>query len=881
MKNTDATVWQEMSEREKEHLKIVRKIAAQGMVLLENHDCLPLTGTPGKVALFGNGARRTVKGGTGSGDVNVRFYVTVEQGLENAGFEVVTKKWLDDYDQLIAQEQAKYSEKIKDIKDPLQAFLYMTKNPFVEPGAKPLEAKDLEDYKADVAIYVIARNSGEGADRMVREGDYLLSKQEIHDLTILAAAYKKLVVLLNVGGVIDTKPLREIPGIGAILLMSQAGSAGGDAVVDVLTGKVTPSGKLTTTWAESYSDYPSSNEFSHMSGSLDDSYYKEGIYVGYRYFDTFNIMPSYPFGYGKSYTDFSIDVLDVTVDGDEVTVKVKVTNIGNRYSGKEVVQVYYSAPEGELEKPYQELAAFRKTKELAPGESEILDLHYRISSMASYSEKKAAYVLEPGEYYIRVGNSSRNTHVAAVLTLSEEVITEQCRNLFGNPEIQEISRKGRSSYTYEGEEQEIKAAKRIPIDKSKIPTKTNTYRNEFPLLTSGGKVEKLTVQDVKSGKATLEELVSQLTVEEMAELCVGCARAGNDHVSILGNAAERVPGASGETTSALMAERDIRNIVLADGPAGLRLVPEYYRKDGKVIPKKRGFDAVSVLVSGTSAPEADLTGAEVYRQYCTALPVATLLAQTWDESLIREAGDLVGREMLEMGVTLWLAPGMNIHRNPLCGRNFEYYSEDPLVSGICAAAITEGVQKHPGVGTTIKHLAANNQENNRFHNNSIVRERTLREIYLKGFEICVKQAQPMAIMSSYNLINGIHTANCYDLLTAAVRDEWGFQGLIMTDWGTTGYMGGTSLGQGKDKKYGYSDSAGCIKAGNDLIMPGSKADVDRIVETVKNPSCNPEFPLTLEELQWCSLNILRVILQSSRYEDAKPYSAAAKKRYIW
>ena len=282
---------------------------------------------------------------------------------------------------------------------------------------------------------------------------------------------------------------------------------------------------------------------------------------------------------------------------------------------------------------------------------------------------------------------------------------------------------------------------------------------------------------------------------------------------------------------------------------------------------------MELLMGNMPKPEIP-ADAVYYYQYCTAIPIATLLAQTWDVEAIAEAGDIVGEEMEELGVTLWLAPGMNIHRNPLCGRNFEYYSEDPLVAGLCAAADTLGVQRHCGVGTTIKHFAFNNQEDNRMHVNSHVGERAIREIYLKGFEIAVRVSQPMSIMTSYNLINGTHTANSYDLLTAIARDEWGFAGIIMTDWGTTGSI---EMNPGEAFKYGASSAAGCIKAGNDLTMPGSQKDVDEIVKSVGAAEGDVACPITLGELQACAKRMLDIIMQSSVYEGSVPYGASAGK----
>ena len=871
-------------KRELDHMEKVRAIASQGMVLLENDGTLPLTGECKKIALYGNGARRTIKGGIGSGDVNSRMVISVEEGFENAGYTICTRNWMDAYDQMMDTARQEYLEDIqkKAQEAQLSAILFAMMSPFQAPDMRGILPEELSQ-ETDTAVYVIARNAGEGADRYNKEGDYQLSKGEVDDLTVLGAAYKKLVVVLNVGGVIDTKALRSIPGIGAVLLMSQAGNIGGDALVDVLTGKVTPSGKLTTTWAENYEDYPSSQEFSHNNGELDDAYYTEGIYVGYRYFDTFNVKPAYCFGYGRSYTDFAIETKKVETDSVSVTVTVKVTNTGSTYSGREVVQVYVSAPAGSLEKPYQELAGYKKSALLAPGESQELAISFPVKTMASYCEKCASWVLEPGKYYVRVGNSSRSTHVAAALELDRAVKTQVLTNLFGDSGLEEeLSAKNVVPYGYEGEEQEKEAAPVLALEASRIPVIEAVYTDSHEVIPAAERSEKITVDDILAGRASVDELVSQLSPEEMAVLCVGSSR-GYGTGSMVGGSSASVPGAAGDTTSLMIDDRNIRNMILADGPAGLRLAPIFHTRDGELVPE------MYIVMSGMeqllpSFPKPDLTGATEHYQYCTAIPIATLLAQTGDYDAIREAGSIVGAEMEEFGVNLWLAPGMNIHRNPLCGRNFEYYSEDPLVSGLCAAADTEGVQSHSGVGTTIKHFAFNNQEDNRNFNNSHVSERAAREIYLKGFEICVRQAQPMSIMSSYNLLNGVHTANNYDLLTKAARDEWGFKGFVMTDWGTTGdSMSAMMMGQDQpEHKYGCSYASGCIKAGNDLTMPGSQGDVDNILAALNKGEGETEYPITLGDLQRCARNILNVLVQSSSYEGAKPYGERYDlEKYVW
>ncbi len=867
-----ATTSPEISEREKRNMERSRKIASQGMVLLLNRGALPIE-KPGKIALFGSGARWTVKGGTGSGDVNSRFVANVEKGLEEAGFTVTTKSWLDRYDRVVEEAKAAYGEALREAveKKGVMPILYIFESPYKEPAISMITKEDCEKADADIALFVISRNSGEGKDRRSVSGEYDLFEEEKEALRTLSANFKQVIAVLNVGGVIDTKFLRQEEGIDAILLMSQAGNMGGYALADILTGKETPSGKLTSTWAEDYGDYPGAGQFSHMNGNVDDEYYEEGIYVGYRYFDSFNVTPAYPFGYGMSYTSFAVSTREVKADGRQVTVKVQVQNTGSRYAGREVVQVYYSAPEGTLEKPYQELAAYGKTKELAPGESQELELSFPTERMASYDEGSSSWAMEEGTYYVRVGVSSRNTHVAAALVLDERIVTEVLSSRFAKDcEMRQLSAKGVVPYGYEQEKAQKEAAVRIALSAGDIPCRRVVYRSENPVMKGRKDQVLITMDDVRENRASLEELTSQLTVEEMAQLCVGTARGGMGSDSVVGAASASCPGAAGDTTSLMIGDRNIRNMILADGPAGLRLSRHFAAdRDGNLIP---GTEDASLgelsLLAGDAGKKELPEGAVTYYQYCSAIPIATLLAQTWDVDVIAQAGDIVGEEMEELGVTLWLAPGMNIHRNPLCGRNFEYYSEDPLAAGMCAAADTMGVQKHAGVGTTIKHFAFNNQEDNRMHTNAHIGERAIREIYLKCFEIAVKTAQPMSIMTSYNLINGIHTANSYDLLTAVARDEWEFEGIVMTDWGTTGSI---ELNPGQKYKYGSSNAAGCIKAGNDLIMPGSQADVDEIVRSVGAAQGEVPCPITLGDLQACAKRMLKVIALSSAYEGAVPY----------
>lgn len=826
----------EVTSLEKENQALVRSLAGECMVVLENDGALPLGKEERTIVLYGSGARNTVKGGTGSGDVNSREVINIYEGLKAEGFNILSDDWLDRYDKTLEDATNAYMADIneKAAKQHVPPIMIMFSTPFVAPDEELItQVKD-----ADIAIYVISRNSGEGADRYDVKKDYELDDNEVKNIQFLAANYKKTIVLLNTGGVIDTKVLRNTDGINAVMIAGQMGNIGGNIVSDVLTGKSIPSGKLTDTWAENYSDYPSSATFSHNNGNIDDEYYTEGIYVGYRYFDTFGIKPAYSFGYGKGYTDFAYEVDDVIADEKKVYVSVTVTNTGSKYAGREVIQVYVTSPEGGIDKPFKELRGFAKTSLLGPSQKETITISFDTASMASYDINRASYVLEKGQYIIRVGNSCDNTRPAAVLTLDRDVVTVKCRNLFGLDEaVEEIQAPKR-------EKEDISGLKEIALDSSKFTTSVIEYQIDRPVLEDKRSGEKLTMDDVKAGNATLKELVAQLTLEEMANLCVGLF----DHIAsnVVGSASGSVVGAAGETIG--IPDRKIIPTVNADGPAGLRLQPHFKTTaDGQVLPGGEVFG-----LSRNPFPDDTPADAIDYYQYCTAIPIASTLAQSWDMELIEKMGHIVGTEMQQFHVHLWLAPGMNIHRNPLCGRNFEYYSEDPLIAGSCAAADTKGVQSFAGQGTTIKHFAANSQEDNRMYNNAHISERTLREIYLKGFEIAVKDSQPLSVMTSYNLINGIHSANSKDLLQGALRDEWGFKGFVMTDWFSS--QDARSIGLAPaNVKYDCASSSDCIKAGNDVQMPGSKQNVDGIIKGVEDGR------ITLGDVQFCALNILGVV----------------------
>ena len=817
---------EEVSSYEKLHREISRKAAAEGIVLLKNEDhVLPLK-KGSSIALFGTGASHMVKGGTGSGDVNEREVVSICQGLKNAGYLITSQDWINAYDLIYTAARQNWRDGIMERVRAVSAtgldfFNIYSTTPFLMP-----DGPDVTASEAQTAIYVISRVAGEGADRTNKAGDYCLTLKEEKDIADLCRMYDSVILVINAGGIMDLSYLDGCPNVRSILYLVQPGMEGGNALADVISGAVTPSGKLTDTWAYRYEDYPNAMSFSHMNGDVCTEKYSEGIYVGYRYFDTFDIPVRYDFGYGLSYTDFRMETVEVTADPN-ITVKIKVTNTGAAHSGKEVVQVYVSPPSGGLEKEYRRLCAFAKTSLLAPGESEILTIRFPVYQMASFDNEYAEWVLDKGVYGLWTGNSLKGSTLEALLSLSEKKTLVRVKNICPlQEELEELSypaEKRRARHALDIAEGRKRNVPELALDLACVETKAIDYQAPF---------------EPEDDEAS--EIVKRLSTEQLIQLATGDP--GKGQGSSLGAAGISVPGSAGET-STVAYEQGVANIVLADGPAGLRLNQVYAVKDGAV--QMPPFEAS--LEHGFFCDDLSLEGTKYY-QYCTAIPVGTLLAQSWDEKLLAEIGVMIADEMERFGVTLWLAPGMNIHRNPLCGRNFEYYSEDPLLSGKIAAAITKGVQSVKGCGTTIKHFACNNQEDNRMGSDSVVSERALREIYLKGFEIAVREAKPMSIMTSYNLINKVHAANNYDLCTAAARQEWGFDGVIMTDWTTTEH--------GED-----CTASGCIRAGNDLIMPGQLSDHDNMRSELKAGT------LKESELRKCVARLVRVILRSNLYEE--------------
>lgn len=780
-----------MNDYEKEHLAKLRQSSAECTLMLKSSGTFPLR-EAGEIGLYGSGIRHTVKGGTGSGEVNSRFFTTVEQGMLDAGFTVTTGSWLDFYD---AVREEAFREFVRQVR--IQAKENHTNAIIAGMGAVMAEPEyDIPIEKTcDTAIYVLSRISGEGNDRKTVPGDVLLTETEKRDILKLQEIYPNFLLALNVGGPVDLSPVAD--RVENILLLSQLGVETGAILADLILGKSYPSGKLTTTWAAA-GDYCDLGDF----GNPDETRYKEGIYVGYRYFDAVGKQAMFPFGFGLGYTTFSVGAGAVTAEGSKITVAAQVINTGS-FAGKETVQLYVSSPAGALDKPYQALAGFAKTPELRPGQGCQVEIRFDMTELASFDPSRGAWVLEAGDYIIRLGTNSVSTVAAAVLRLDGTVVTMQVKNRLGAPDF--------TDWRPEPREMVCTDAPVVSVRTADILTETAVY----------------------DGTYTVDPLVEKLTDEELAYLAVGGFNPKGGIADVIGSASTSVAGAAGETCG-LLRDQGFPVMVMADGPAGIRISREYYTDEkgnhglGKAIPETMLPFLPGIVKFFVDRPPKMKKGVEIREQYATAIPIGTAIAQSFNTAFAESCGDIVGSEMERFGIQLWLAPALNIHRDIRCGRNFEYYSEDPLVSGRMAAAITRGVQTHPGCGTTIKHFAANSQETNRYNNNSLVSERALREIYLRGFGICVREAQPCALMTSYNLINGVHTSESRELTEDILRSEFGFEGIVMTDW----VVGGSFLYN--SKKYPMPNAGKVAAAGGDLFMPGSKGDWKRCMKQLKS-----------------------------------------------
>lgn len=780
----------ELLEHEIKHQNVLATLSSECVLFLKRNNDFPLANVS-DVALYGNGVRHTIKGGTGSGDVDIHEFTNIEQIFESRHVAVTSKKWLDAYDIKKEEYKKDFVKRIKkEAKKQHTPAVAYSIGYVVEEGEYDIPLED----NSEVAIYVLSRNAGEGGDRKLVKGDYYLTDTEVRDIHELAKTHKKFLLVLNVSSVID---LSQILDIENILLLSQLGSLTSETLFDIIYGFKYPSGKLTTTWAK-YEDYPHYKEF----GDRDDTLYKEGIYVGYRHFDTFKVQPYFEFGYGLSYTNFDIKLSKVSQKGRIINIDVLVKNIGDRV-GKEVVQLYQQKPSQKLDNPTKMLVNFAKTKELKPGENDVLSMSFDIGDFPSYDTSRDMYILSSGIYQLSMGNSSRNVKAIASVEIKDEIILKKVKHRYDN--INYNIDVNPDEVTYE------KHKNHFVIDPSDFIYQQNQYF---------------------SYKVEIPQKISELSNMEAAML--SCGDIKGTIKSLVGEACSLVVGGAGETCLKIK-KIDNLAVSMCDGPAGIRLTKHFVRTpkgDYKISVDPLWKDLL-LFLPGIIKPlfnkeKNKKIDGEHHYQYTTAIPTATALAQSFNRDVIKACGDVVREEMELYNVDVWLAPALNIHRNVLCGRNFEYYSEDPYLSGECAAAMVNSIQSTGSRAAVIKHFACNNQETNRTNNNSQVSMRALREIYLFGFERAIKLSHPKAIMMSYNLLNSEHTSESRFLATDILRNEWQYDGLIMTDWILTGQV------YNKHSKYPPVYASNIIKCGVNLCMPGGKSDIKDILAALRS-----------------------------------------------
>lgn len=767
------------------YVAAARKAVAEGVVLLENNGALPLNKDE-ELAVFGRVQEHYYKSGTGSGGmVNVDKVWNITEGLTECGVS------------LNEELRRVYAE-------------WERSHPFdkgVGWGGEPWSQKEmpLDDAvcekaaeSSSAALCIIGRTAGEEQDATDTEGSFRLTAAELDMLKTVRRHFKKMTVLLNVGNVIDMSFVKEVKP-DAVAYVWQGGMTGGLGTADVLVGNVAPCGKLTDTIAGKVSDYPSAEHF----GNTEREFYCEDVYVGYRYFETFapeNVL--YPFGYGLSYTKFELSAKGGNANGVSA-LDVTVKNVGG-CAGKEVVQVYFQAPQGVLGKPLRQLCAYKKTNLLAPNEEQTIHFEIPNAELASYDDggatgNKSCWVLEAGKYTLYVGTDVRSAREVMSFTLGETVVTERlseaCAPVLPFERIKPVI----------GENGVKIAKENVPI--STVDMSEHRAANlprEIPQ--TGDKGIKLA--DVADGKRTMDEFIAQFSDEDLS--CVirgegmGSPKVTPGTAAAFGGVTERLKGFG------------IPAGCCDDGPSGMR------------------------LDCGTKA---------------FSLPNGTMLACTFEPKLVEELYGITGVEIAANNIECLLGPGMNIHRHPLNGRNFEYFSEDPYVTGTIASAILRGLHR-TGVTGTIKHFAGNNQETGRHSIDSVISERALREVYLKGFQKAVKEGGAVTVMTTYGSLNGLWTAGSYDLCTTILRGEWGFNGFVMTDW----WASINERGGAPDK----TNFAAMARAQNDVYMVCS--DSSRNLVGDNTLSSLEAGTLTRGELQRNAANICRMLMNSRAME---------------
>lgn len=766
-------------EPRKEMSDACRRAGAEGTVLLKNDGVLPLSKT-GSTAFFGRVQRDYFYVGYGSGgDVNPDYLVSPMDALEARG-DIAYDKALADRYRLWCQAN------VPPVMDWAQ---WPTCHPEM---ALEEEAVRAAAQRNDAAVVILGRAMGEAMDNRPEPGGYYLTEEEKALVAQVTAAFRKVCVVVDAGNIMDLSWVEEYP-IGALLYAFQGGMESGNALMDVLYGDAQPGGRLTDTVPRHYEDAPTYGHF----GGRDFNEYREDIYVGYRYYETFaQDKVLYPFGFGLSYTSFRVESAAAAWHT-SWDLRIQVTNTGSR-PGRQVVQVYVEAPQGKLGKAARVLADYWKTPELAPGQSAEVSLWIDLESLASFDDSGVtghpyAYVLEAGAYRLYVGTDVRSASLAGRLFLEEQTLTaqleSQCSPTQDFPRLHPKEEGGRLVPGFE------------PVPRAESRRKEQVLENLPEPIPFTGDLG-ISFRDVCKGSSGIDDFIAQLTPEELNALCKGEGQMDSP-LGTKGNA-----GMLGGTTRSLR-DKGVPTLTTTDGPSGIRVC-----------------------------------------YYTALLPCGTALASSWDVKAVEELGHLFGQEMVRKGSDILLGPGLNIHRDPLCGRNFEYYSEDPLLSGTVAAAMVRGIQSVPGRSACVKHFACNNQEENRNRNDSRLSQRALREIYLRGFEICLRDAAPLCLMTSYNQINGIWGHYQYELVTGILRREWGYEGLVMTDW----WMQPSA---DPDFPELWND-AYRLRAQVDVLMPGGNAFGDPTMDPSALESLRKEKGLTLGEMQRSAKNVLKL-----------------------
>ena len=783
--------------------QLCRRAAAEGAVLLKNEENMLPIQQNDHVAIFGRCQIDYYKSGTGSGgSVHVEYTTNLLDSLKNYNWVNINKPLAEVYRNWVKEHPADNGNGTFGSEPRNQEEMPLSEELVKEAAAV-----------SNKALIVIGRTAGEEQDNVDEPGSYRLTERENAMVLLVTKYFTDIAVILNVANIIDMNWTNH-PHIKAILYTWQGGIEGGNGAADVLTGEVTPSGHLTDTIAAAVRDYPSYSNY----GNEDYNLYEEDIYVGYRYFETFCPQKVlYPFGFGLSYTIFERKILKAEVVGQGadsvVELLFEITNTGN-YAGKEVIQVYLEAPQGKLGKPKKALAEFGKTELIKPGESETLALHIPLKALASYDDGgitgyKSCFVLEPGDYRFHVGEDCRNTEEIlvngkALLHLEELIVTEKLHEaaapLRPFHRIKPTDPKG-GLYEIGYEDVPLRT---VDIEKRIL--------ENLPKQLPDAANKSIGFKDVKAGKASLEEFVATLSIEELAVLVLG---EGMCNPRVTSGTAAAFGGVCDE-----LATKGIPAACASDGPSGIR------RDTG---------------------------------EKATQLPIGTMLACSFDKELMEELFYFEGQEILDNEIDTLLGPGMNIHRFPLNGRNFEYYSEDPYLTGVMAASCVKGLHR-AGVTGTVKHFACNNQEKSRHTVESVVSERALREIYLKGFEMAVKEGGARSLMTTYNPMNGYQNANNYDLNTTILREEWGYGGIVMTDW----WARLNHVTDGGEAN--WSDVASMVRAQNDIYMTvnNNGAVINHKNEVLR--AAVADGSLTVGELQRSALNILRFLLAAPASE---------------